>query len=101
MCYGISYDCTIDCINTNLNTTKLGEGVVTGMMPYNGCTITCADGVQWTDSWGATYNAPLEPTGLIPELYRFLTTPEMLVILAIVFIIFLLALFVYFNRVAK
>jgi hypothetical protein len=66
------------------------------------CTITCEDGVQdAAASWGATYNAPLEPPGLIPELYNFLTAPENLVIFGIVFLVFLLVSFFYFNRVAK
>lgn len=45
MCYGITYDCTVTCINTNLNATKLAEGVITSTMSNGyGCRIVCEEG---------------------------------------------------------
>jgi hypothetical protein len=95
MCYGISYACTVDCINTNLNTTRLADGVVTGMMPYNGCTIKCAEGVQWTDSWATTSHTPL-PVDYLSIAGVPLNLGNMLLLLAC--ILGLVALFLYLRR---
>jgi hypothetical protein len=61
------------------------------------CKITCAEGVQ-DSSWATTYNAPLEPTGLIPELYHFLITPENLFIIGVMVVVLAIAVFLYYQR---
>jgi hypothetical protein len=54
MCYGVSYKCAVSCINTDLNTTKLGEGIISGDGYGSGCTISCAEGIR-DASWGTTH----------------------------------------------
>lgn len=48
MCYADTYSCTVTCINSALNRTRLAEGVVISDAPFNGCRITCAEAVRDT-----------------------------------------------------
>ena len=40
MCYMNSYNCAVECLNTDLNITALQSNVIEGLNSYSGCHIT-------------------------------------------------------------
>jgi len=61
MCYAVSYDCVVFCINTDLNTTKLGDGIISGNGYGSGCAISCAEGIRDT-GWATTHAVTTDPS---------------------------------------
>lgn len=86
MCGAIEYSCKITCLNSELNTTRLADGVVQSIGTYgSGCKAVCENGV-WLSDYEYGSAVITSPYFNAPPIIIFC----IIVILVVVFITYIL-----------